>query len=1323
MATLCATASILLAAPGRLRKCFPQFATLCLVAAFLFGGEAAFAQMRIVGAISGVVTDPSGAVVPNAKVTLQDEENGLAKQTVTNQSGQYVFPDLAFGTFQIKVVAAGFQTSVTSKISVVASQTTDVPVHLVVGQAVDTVTVEGASPVLETTDTLVNTTREAKEVNELPATNRGNPLTFAALTPGKTVSSSGDTRFNNVPGGAVEVTVDGINDASNGYKSGGTVFYMTVPVRLGALEEVSVESSGLAADAGAESGVNLKFITKRGGNQYHGSLFYQPTSEQFNANSWGNNATGTSRSYNRVHNFGGSIGGPLVPFGRMKKKLFFFLNYEYVYNPQVSNQTFTVANPATLQGNYTYLLNGSLNQTGTVNVLTLASKAGAPSAIDPVAQSILNLNAKVPGYATPQPTTSFNSTNWLWRTDNNLYQYYPTTRFDYYITPTEQLTFGWNLEHSWQTGFQRLEDAGRVNPFRIGGYFVWNVALQSSLSATMFNEIRYGVQHSGDSNASATQGYGTYFTYNNTPMRIGGTLPFGATVPYIDQQNVTGRHYITTIYDTFTKVHGNHTITAGVSFRKTDWHDTGENFALPTYALGTPSGDTLPATLFTTTTVPGDAPGDLPGGPANLYNELTGRVASARLGVVVDPNTKQYGGPINHTWTRSYMGGAYVQDRWRVASNLTVTAGLRWEAQGPMYDVEGITAVPTNADIYGPSNSLFTPGSLNNNPSPTASVGKMPYSTDWKKLAPNVGVVWNPHATDGLAGKLLGGNKTVFRASFGIIVYDEGTQMFAQNLGNNPGKTASQTIIAGQPGLAQFTTLAQLASSPLTPATFTGLPTYSTTINQANQTFSTTLTGMNQNLIAPYTDNWSIGIQRQIAPKTVLEVRYVGNQSHHGWITQNLNEINIFESGFLNDFLAAQNNLAIANGMTLAQMTAQPTVPILANNNFGNAGLPGQKNTPILDALFGARGTVPAIAANQGYANPTFVSYLQSGSAGSFANAVATNQIYLCRMLGSSFQPCTQARVQPSATQSYAAPGSGYPINLFELNPYSPNSLSYVDDNGWTSYNGLQVQLRKQYSKGLTFNSNFSYSKSLSNNLADSSIQNFNYQTQRNLNLSRGPSLFDQRFDFQNFGTYDLPVGKGKALNVDNRLLDAIVGGWTTGVIVEFNTGAPVQLTGGGNTFNNAASGVTLAPGVTLDEISSLFHDHGNYQKVNQTGNSNPLLARANATDQTRLALPLNWLDPSGKANPKLFTYNNTPGSLGQILYIYGMNAINFNASLTKTFKITERWRFQLYAAANNVLNHPAWGLPNTNTSSSSFGTVGSPGGNRSMTFRGVLNF
>ena len=1303
--------------------------TVFTAAALLFGCQTAFAQMRITGAISGVVTDPAGSVVPNAKIVLVDAVNGTRKEAVSNASGQFVFPDLPFGTFQLTVTAAGFDNFVAENITVVASQTTDVPVRLRVGSATESVTVTGVSPVLETTAPLVSNTLEPKQINELPLSAR-QALSYASLVPGKTTSGTngGDTRINNMPGGAVEVTVDGINDASNGFKSGGTVFYTTVPVRLGALEEVSVESSGLGADAGAQSGVNIKFITKRGGNRYHGSAFYQPTSEQFNANSWSQNANNTSRGYNRVHNFGGNFSGPLVPFGSLRNKLFFFFNYEYVYNPQLINRTFTVATPAALQGNYTYLLNNSLTQTGTVNVLSIAQQQGAPTAIDPVVKSILDINAKIPSYATPQPSSSFNTTSWLWRTDNNLYQYYPTTRFDYYVTPKEQLTFSWNLYHSWQTGAALVQGGDRVNPFRIGGYFVWNAALQSTLSPTLLNELRYGVQHSGDSNAAAKPGYGTYYTVNNVPFLTlnNSNLPFGAQLPYNYQQNVTGRHYITTIYDTLTKVHGNHTITAGGSFRRTDWHDTGEVFPQPFYAFGSPSGDPLNGQLFSATTLPGDTASDF-ANAGNLYNQLVGRLASARFNVAVDPATKQYGGFINHTWTRTYMGGLFAQDRWRVTPNLTLNFGLRWEAQGDMYDPNGIVAVPKQADIYGPSVSLFTPGLLSNNTTPTASIGIHPYKPDYLNFAPNVGFAWNPNKTDGLLGKLLG-HKTVLRGSYGIIYYDEGTQMFAQNLGSNPGKTANQTIQFGQNGTPVFTTVSQVIANPIGISSFTGLPTYSPILNQANQTFSSSLNGMKSTLVAPYTINWSFGIQREVAKGTVIEVRYVGNQGHRSWRTSNLNEVNIFENGFLKDFQAAQNNLAIANGMTLAQLTALPTIPVLKTTNFGNQGLAGQVNTAILDAAFGPRGTVPAIAAASGYSSSTFAGYLQSGAAGSFANAIASNSLYFCRMMGNSFSPCAQSRLNPAAGQSFNAPGAGYPINFFTLNPYSGTNLPYVDDSGWSSYNGLQVQMRRQFSQGLQWTTNFTFSKSLSNLLADNAVQSQDYYTWRDERLNRQPALFDQKFVLQNFGTYELPIGHNHKLNVRNRVLDAIVGGWTVGSIVEFNTGTPVQLTGGANTFNNQASGVTLAPGVTLDQISDMFHGQ-QLVKVNQAGNSNPLLARANALDTTRIGVPLSLLDPTtGKANPAFIRANNVPGSIGQILWIYGKNNINWNASMTKNFRVTERVTFKLYGDANNVLNHPVWGLPNTNVTSTSFGTVGSPngsnaGGFRTMTFRGTLVF
>src|ERR1051326_3715379 len=158
--------------------------------------------MRIVGVISGTVTDPSGAGVPDAKVVLKDEVNGTLKEARTNASGQFVFPDLPFGTFEITVTMAGFQSSIVNHIAVNASQTTDVPVSLRVGQQAESITVEGTTPLLETTSPLVAATLDTHTVNELPSTSRS-LLGLARLTPGMT-TGGGDTRFNNVPGGAVE---------------------------------------------------------------------------------------------------------------------------------------------------------------------------------------------------------------------------------------------------------------------------------------------------------------------------------------------------------------------------------------------------------------------------------------------------------------------------------------------------------------------------------------------------------------------------------------------------------------------------------------------------------------------------------------------------------------------------------------------------------------------------------------------------------------------------------------------------------------------------------------------------------------------------------------------------------------------------------------------------------------------------------------------------------------------------------------------------------------------------------------------------------------
>jgi hypothetical protein len=1069
---------------------------------------------------------------------------------------------------------------------------------------------------------------------------------------------------------------------------------MTVPLRLGAVEEISVETGGLGADSGGQSGANIKFVTRRGGNKYHGSGFYQIGSEQFNANSWSRNAQGLPRVYSRQHEFGGNFSGPIVPFGALREKLFVFLNFERIWSPITNARTITVLTPAAQRGDFTYLVNGTTDQLRTVNVLQLAGAAGGPTRIDPVVQSILAVNNDIPKYSIQVPDTNFNTDTYTWNAENNNYVYYPTSRFDFHATQKHQITWVWNYWHNWQAGERRLPnpDINRTNPFRLG-YFVWAGAVQSSLTPRTFNEFRYGVQHSGDTNRRAE--YGLYYQYNGQPLRIGATLPFGPTVPFIDQQNTTGRHFITTIYDTLTLTRGEHTITMGGSFRKTDWKDAGEVFQIPTYGTGTPSGDPLPGAAFTTTTLPGIVNTGL-GPPADLYNMLIGRVSTSGFTRVVNPDTLAYNGDINWTWTRSNMGGLYIQDRWRVKPSLTLNYGLRWEVQGNMYDVKGITAAPDIQSLFGPSQRLFSPGVLSGNNNPTVEVGRQAFKPDYKNFNPNVGFAWNPNRTDGLLGKFLGGSKTVIRGSYGIVTYDEGTQFFAANLGPNAGKQINANLIPGQGVLPRFYTLSDVVANPLTASSFTFATTnYATTINQSDQTFQRSINGMNPELRAPYTINWTFGVQRELMKNTVLEVRYVGNQAHRAWRTSNLNEIDVFSNGFVQEFKNAQKNLEIntANGVS---------------NSFQYRGLAGQSQLPIFDAVFGPRGTVAAIAAGSGYGSSTFISNLQNGEVGSLANTLATNENYVCRMLGSSLAPCTRRNA------GYNAPGV-FPINFFLLNPYVSGRMTYVDDAGWNSYNGMQVQLRKRYSQGLDWTVNYTWAKSLTNLHADNAQQIIDWLTLRNTRLDRRESQFDIRHTIQMYGTYELPFGKGRKMGINNKILDGVVGGWNAGSILVFNTGAPVLMTGGFNTVNNTNAsygGVNLAPGVTLDQIQDMF----NAEKAR-------LVGRAGSTDLQRIAVDSRLIGADGRANPAFLVPNRTPGEFGGFLLLRDRNTFTWNASLTKTFVIKEGLRFQLFGSANNVLNHPSWGFPNANVFSTTFGVVGAPGGSRSMTFRGTLSF
>jgi len=1270
-----------------------RFWGVAVSVAILAWATAAHAQVSITGGIAGTVIDSTDALVPGATVTVVDLGTGAKKTASTNADGAFAFRDLNFGSYSVTVALPGFQSAVYNKVIVEAGRTTDLRVRLAVGTVGENITVEGKTPVLEMSSNVISSTLNNKDVNELPIAGR-NAFTFARLVPGAVApQGTGSTHFNGMPGGTINPTIDGVNNSSNGFKSGGTSFFGTVPARLGAVEQVTVETAGLGGDDGVTGGVNLKFVTRRGTNRYTGSFFEQYRTDKLNANTFGNVARGLPKPELRRHDFGGNFGGPIIRKGALANKLFVFANYEVEYIPQSANQTNTILTEAARQGTFQY--NTAAGEARSVNVYQLAAAAGFQSTPDPTMAALLAQEASARAYGKTEPGGNLRVETLSWLEPQKQINYYPTVRLDYQIRPNLSFMTSYNRYNQDSQGRRVWPIPGfPINSDTFdSGWWVWSTGTNWTIGSSMHNEVRFGIQHSGDTNEVGRQAefFELNGIVNGKPARF--VLPL-VSLLVADNAPVIGRHYITTLTDTLTMVKGSHTFKFGGNYRDTQWRDralsgsgTGGYLGLPRYSLGIATGDPV-ANAFTAATIPGAANADLTAAQS-LYALLTGRVTEVRTGGVVDPNTLQYSSSVySENWTSAQFAGLFVQDQWRVNRNLTLNYGLRYEMNTPPYNHTGTVAFPDDANIYGPSTALFAPGQLNGVQNPVFARAKTAAPTDWLNLAPRIGFAWTPHFEGGLLGAILGkGEETVIRGGWDITYFDEGTNMFASTAGANTGQ--SQALVASSG--TQFAPGSLTLQSPL-PAFQASPASYQEVWNQSEIAFVNGLGSMFSDLETGYVKAWNIGVQRQVAKDTVLEVRYLGNRADKLWHAFSLNEVNIFENGFLDDFKRAQTNLAINESA--------------GSTGFANQGRPGQVETPIFDAAFGARGAATALPANQAYTNANFISDLRNGEAGRLAGRLATSATYLCRMVGSTFSPCV------SAGRNFTAPGP-YAMNFFQVNPYAVSGLTVVDDDGWSDYHALQLQLRRRYANWLTANVNYTLARNEGNVFADNATQSANWFTLRDKSRNDGPAPFDVRHVLQTYGTYDLPVGRGRHYNIDNSVLNAIAGGWTFGAIFTVQSGTPFRLTSGRQTVvSGSDGGVVIANGHTVEEIQKL------------------LRIRSHPTAGSKYWADEKLIGPDGRANPEYLTVPTTPGEWGQLITLRGMPVWAFDASFNKTTGFIGKSNITVHVTLQNLLNRPVWSTPgflgSADITSTTFGVSTNPVNNgtpRNVYLRATVRF
>jgi hypothetical protein len=1240
-----------------MRNVFTALVCACLLLSL---ASPSAAQGRTTGQIVGTVKDSSGAVVPKADLILIDNGTGATVEGKSGADGNFVFPNLQPGRYQITATFQGFNPVTIQEVVVETARSIDIVVQFQVVGVSESVRVEGRSQVVETTSTTVASTVSNEQISKLPLAGR-NILSFALLVPGAATSAgSRDSEYNGLPGGAINITLDGINNNSARFRSGGTSFFTFAPIRLGAIEEVTVSTAGLTADAGAEGAVQIQFVTKRGTNAFRGQVFDQIQNDKLNSQGVVNKSRGIPKTKLRQHEFGANFGGPVL-----RNKLFFFGNYEQIHSPSEATLTRTVLTPEAQTGVFRY--SASDNSIRTVNVLDIARANGLVSTIDPyVATQLSAINGTLgKGALTSSPTNLFTNTFSFINPNEPNSNIYPTGRVDYQATKDLAIRGVLNLQ--WR-------DLARNRTFPeqpqwAGGftstYYILSTGADWTLKPNLFYQMSFG----GQSNFEE-------FNPGNTLALYAPQNGFRIALPLIDSLEPTAdlmpiprNNPVWNVTNTLTWLKGKHTYTFGGTFRRTSMYES-IGGAPTTITVGMAGSD--PATsVFNATNIPGLRQNDQASAQA-LYALLTGRVSTAGGTYFIDENTKQYG--LNPAFRREAqnVGGLYAQDQWRVSQKLTLNYGLRWELSGAAMNTNDVYSAPEISGILGPSTAVFQPGTLNGDLNPQINLRPRPYKSDLNNPAPNLGVAWNPDKPGGFLGALLG--KAVYRANYGINYYDEGLINFQTFAGNGPGLSQTLSLPVVAPGSLSLRT---------------GIPPYIATptefafpIAMTGFTFNRGFATIDPDIKTPYVHNWTFGYQRELWNNAALEIRYVGNRGRNLWRGYNFNETNIFENGFLNEFRNAQQNLAInlANGRT----------------GFANQGLPGQSPLPIFEAAFGPRGSVAAVPAASGFTNGTFITNVQQGQAGRMANALAGNFLYLCAMVGNAMPGCT--------SRGYNAPGP-YPINVFQANPFAAGSaVRVLTDEAQSKYDSLQLQFRQRLNRGISLTANYTYGKARTDRYGVTADNTADYATLRDKSLNWGPTAYDLRHNFQAYGTFEIPVGRGRALDVDNAFLDQVVGGWSGSAVVRIQTGRPFLLTSGRQTFNQSDAGVILN-GITVEELQ---------RKVNVRPGPNGNV----------FYLDEDVIGVDGRANINLIGYPTTPGQLGQFVYLYGPGFWTADLGLSKQFSTPGGSRFNFEALFINAFNHrnsTVGGTGGTSVSidSTTFGqTTGTAIGSRQIQFR-----
>ena len=1303
------------------------FSTLVLMVAILLLASAvpAGAQVTSAGQINGVVTDKTGAVVPGATITLTDTSTQEQRNSTSNAAGQYVFVNVPPGKYNITVVKTGFSKFVISAQTVTVGSPVTANVTLEVGAASQTVEVAATGVELQTTNATIGNTVTGVTLEALPSLGR-DVSTFITLQPGVSPGGSvagtvvdqssfqldGGNNTNDMDGSMNVYTTSfagdptgGISNQSYGEYAGPTG---VMPTPQDSVEEFKVSSALQGADFNSSSGAQVQVVTKRGTGTWHGTFYEYYLDNNFNANTWQNNHTGTPIADYHYNRFGAAAGGPILP-KMLGGKTYFFANYQGFRWPNAGTVERAVPSADMRNGLLTF---------GGVQY-NVASFDPLGIGINPLMQQLWNKYMPLPNEASCSlarcdgvNVQGFRANVSIPHTDN-----FGVARLDH--------DFGdkWHFMSSYRYYNLKVATTDQVD---IGGFFPGDTlgkpasvsndpqqpwflvaGLTTNISSNTTNDFHYSFLRN-------------YWSWGRAggPVQIpglGGALePFGETatqalIPYnVNTQQTRTRFWDghdNTFKDDVTTLHGKHMFQFGGQYQHNwNYHQRTDNGGginyYPVYQLGTTSGAGI------------DMSGFVPDGLSSGQTRNYGRDYAAMLGIVSISQIAYTRSGSNLTLNPALTPATdkstipyynlYFSDTWRIKPRLTLTYGLGWTLEMPPTEANGKQVAFVDASDHPIAletylhnrESAALAGNVYNPEVGFSLIGNVAghpriYNPYYKEFSPRVAAAFD----------VFGNGNDVIRAGYSriygrlngvdlVLVPLLGTGLiqavqcvgpqFAQAPGSPcMGSGAANPTNAFRVGVNGL--VAPLGAPPsqtLPQPIFPGINGPEAAAGEA----------LDPNFRPNKVDSVDLTYQHQISRKVSMEMGYIGRWISNEYAPVNVNAVPYmmtlggqrFDKAYANVVLQYCGGInGLRGGGCAANAAAVTPQPFFETALAGTGYCNGFANcTQALVANEGANGT-----GNLTFANVwSLWSDLDNGGG---ANSMGFN----------------------------------FPHSMLNTAGQLSSGVSVNASIGYGNYNAGFFSVKMADWKGLTMQTNLTWSRALGTGAEVQATSADTLPDPFNMRNGYGLQGFDRPLVFNTFFVYQPAFYKGQ-----HGLAGHLLGGWTFAPVFVAGSGLPMTLgtiNGGGQAFGEG------------DSVN--YFGYGNSENAIPIGQLPPVGVHytngSNGVGTSGYGVNL-FADPAAAYNSirqPILGLDTHQGGFG---IVRGLPYWNMDFSMKKRFMITERVNFEAQVVFTNILNHMQWGdVPGDYLDTSSPASFGSLPGQvattspRQMEFGFRVNF